>query len=299
MKFDAALAQPGISGTSFSIPLSKGPANTKAYHIIVQESSSLSKSPDEWLPSQLGPYDASTSKTGQPYVTAILSSYMSKFVIGDGKEYKASSRIRRNVGSGTYKNVPLKPNTEYLVFQRAYVSQNVYYSSPWLGPIKTNPDKSSAQPSNESLGMTTTIVTINVAAFVFIVIIAVLAVIVISRRNSKQTSTTKSEKEFFPMNQPKGQKDSMVNKGYSNEEGTHSAEETFAETAAGMMYNEVNDGTNDYEENIHRSDTDGSDEKITSNSNSSCSADEAKAVPSPQLPDDNATTSSLLGINGH
>ena len=42
-----------------------------------------------------------------------------------------------------------------------------------------DPDKSSAQPSNESLGMTTTIVTINVAAFVFIVIIAVLAVIVI------------------------------------------------------------------------------------------------------------------------
>ena len=80
------------------------------------------------------------------------------------------------------------------------------------------------------------------------------------------------------MNQPKGQKNSMANKGYSNEEGTHSDEETFAETAAGMMYNEVNDGTNEYEENIHRSDTDGSDEKITSNSNSCHSADEAVSI---------------------
>ena len=89
----------------------------------MQESSSLSKSPDDWLPSQLGPYDATTYKTGKPYVTAVLSSYASTFVIGDGKEYKASSRVRRNVGSLTYNNVPLKPNTAYRVFQRAYISQ--------------------------------------------------------------------------------------------------------------------------------------------------------------------------------
>ena len=95
----------------------------RAYHIIVQESSSLSKSPDEWLPSQLGPYDATTYKTGKPYVTAVLSSYATTFVIGDGREYKVSRRKRRNIGSGTYKNVPLKPNTEYHVFQRAYISQ--------------------------------------------------------------------------------------------------------------------------------------------------------------------------------
>ena len=35
MKFDAALAQPGISGTSFSIPLSKGPANTKYVYFLL------------------------------------------------------------------------------------------------------------------------------------------------------------------------------------------------------------------------------------------------------------------------
>ena len=32
MKFDTALTQSGIGATSFSIPLSKGPANTKYVH---------------------------------------------------------------------------------------------------------------------------------------------------------------------------------------------------------------------------------------------------------------------------
>ena len=87
------------------------------------EGKTSAKSPGEWLPSQLGPYDASTYKTGKPYVTAVLSSYVSKFPVGDGKEYSLSNRKRRNVGGVVYKNVPLKANTQYLVFQRAYVSQ--------------------------------------------------------------------------------------------------------------------------------------------------------------------------------
>ena len=83
------------------------------------------------------------------------------------------------------------------------------------------------------------------------------------------------------MNQLAGWKDSMTNKGYSDEEGSHSAEGAFDETAAGMMnieYNEVNDGTNAYEEKIHRSEAEGSDEKITSNLNSCHSADTAVSV---------------------
>ena len=87
------------------------------------EGSTSAKSPDKWLPKELGPYDASTYKAGKPYVTAVLSSYVPKFSIGDGKEYSLSNRKRRNIGSAIYKNVALKANTEYLVFQRAYVSQ--------------------------------------------------------------------------------------------------------------------------------------------------------------------------------
>ena len=87
------------------------------------EGNTSAKSPDEWLPNELGPYDASTYAAGKPYVTAVLSSYVSKFPVGDGKEYSSSTRKRRNVGNTNYRNVPLKENTQYLVFQRAYVSQ--------------------------------------------------------------------------------------------------------------------------------------------------------------------------------
>ena len=93
------------------------------YHVIVMEGNTSSKNPNEWQPSELGPYDASAYKTGKPYITAVLSSYVSKFSVGDGKKYSLSNRKRRNVGSVTYENVPLKANTEYLIFQRAYVSQ--------------------------------------------------------------------------------------------------------------------------------------------------------------------------------
>lgn len=87
------------------------------------ESNSTSKDPKDWQPSELRPYDAATYKSGMPYITAVLSFYVSTFAVGDGKDYKISSRIRRNAGIATYVNVPLKENTAYLVFQRAYVSQ--------------------------------------------------------------------------------------------------------------------------------------------------------------------------------
>ena len=81
------------------------------------------KSSQEWLPSELDPYDAATYKTGKPYVAAVLLSYLPSFSVGDGKEYVSSNRGRRNIGSVTYKNVPLKAGTDYLVFQRAYISK--------------------------------------------------------------------------------------------------------------------------------------------------------------------------------
>ena len=90
------------------------------------EGSVSSQSPDEWLPSELGPYDEATYKAGIPYITGVLSSYVGNFSIGDEKEYVSSNRKRRNIGSLVYKNVPLKANTKYLVFQRAYVSQVLF-----------------------------------------------------------------------------------------------------------------------------------------------------------------------------
>ena len=87
------------------------------------EGNTSSKSPDKFLRTELGPYDEFTYRAGTPYVAAVLSSYASKFSVGDGKEYKLSKRRKRNVEPLIYKNIPLKANTKYFVFERAYVSE--------------------------------------------------------------------------------------------------------------------------------------------------------------------------------
>ena len=87
------------------------------------EGSRSSKPSTKWTPIELGPYDASTYKAGKPYITAVLSSYAPNISIGDGKVYSSSKRKRRSIGNIICKNVALKANTEYLIFQRAYVSK--------------------------------------------------------------------------------------------------------------------------------------------------------------------------------
>ena len=90
---------------------------SRSYHIIVMEGNSSTKSPSKWLPSELGPYNASTYAAGQPYITAVLSSYIQNISIGDKNVYRLSNE------SIAYVNVALKSSTEYLVFQRAYISE--------------------------------------------------------------------------------------------------------------------------------------------------------------------------------
>ena len=87
-------------------------------------SSTNRKDPKLYTLNELGPYNAATYKPGTPYITAEISSasFVSKFSIGDGKDYSRSSRKRRNTGGVKYTNVPLKPNTQYYVFQRAFIS---------------------------------------------------------------------------------------------------------------------------------------------------------------------------------
>ena len=90
---------------------------SRSYHIIVMEGNSSTKSPSKWLPSELGPYNASTYAAGQPYITAVLSSYIQNISIGDKNVYRLSNE------SIAYVNVALKSSTEYLVFQRAFLSE--------------------------------------------------------------------------------------------------------------------------------------------------------------------------------
>ena len=82
------------------------------------------KDPQQYTVNELEPYNAATYKPGTPYITAEISSasFVSKFSIGDGKDYSRSGRKRRNTGGVKYTNVPLKPSTQYSVFQRVFIS---------------------------------------------------------------------------------------------------------------------------------------------------------------------------------
>ena len=97
------------------------------YHIVVYEHTTPStnfKEPWQYTLNELGAYSAATHQSGTPYITAEISdaSFVSKFIIGDGKDYSKSSRKRRNAEAVKYTNVALKPNTQYYVFQRSFIS---------------------------------------------------------------------------------------------------------------------------------------------------------------------------------
>lgn len=87
------------------------------------EGNDSSKNPIDWKANELGPYDHETYTPGQPYVAAALTTFFPKFVVGDGKKYSILRQTRRNVASVTYTNVPLKSNTTYMVFSRAFISE--------------------------------------------------------------------------------------------------------------------------------------------------------------------------------
>ena len=82
------------------------------------------RDPSRYTLKELGPYNAATYKPGIPYIAAEISSvsFVSKFSIGDGKDYSRSNRKRRNNAGIKYSNVALKPNTPYVVFQRVFLS---------------------------------------------------------------------------------------------------------------------------------------------------------------------------------
>ena len=98
------------------------------YQIVVMEQTSLSNSsklPSQYTLNELGPYNKASYRPGLPYIAAEISSssFSSIFSIGDGKAYSRFDRKRRSNSPVKYRNVALKPETEYSAFQRVFVSE--------------------------------------------------------------------------------------------------------------------------------------------------------------------------------
>ncbi|XP_065069554.1 uncharacterized protein LOC135694661 isoform X2 [Rhopilema esculentum] len=198
---------------SFVIPLKRGPENTKEYHIIVLETgnSSKVKDPLDWKPSELGPYDSSTHISSTPYITGVLYNYVAKFEIGNGKEYESSGRRRRNADQVKYINALLKPNTEYVVFQRAYLSAGIYFSSPWAGPFKTK------EPLKSEPGETRSIeIIVGIIVPAIVVLALAVAVCYIRKRRSKRPTIQEGglAKDGVPLSNLHGQ---IENPSYDHE----------------------------------------------------------------------------------
>eukprot|EP00794_Sanderia_malayensis_P007927 gene7927-8782_t len=196
-----------ITVSQITIPLQQGPSNTKFYQIVVTESTNLQPLPSTYKKENLGPYDASKYQPGTPYIAAEFSSsaFSSAFTVGDGKDYSRSQRRRRNTAGNTYSNVALKPGTSYSVFQRAFVSEDVYYSSNWIGPLKTKPKTNGGNGGNgggtaASKSNIGAIVGVIVAIVVVIALVLLVAGVVIKRRrgmsNEKQTKAAVELKDL-------------------------------------------------------------------------------------------------------
>jgi len=296
-KMDPLICQSKTSANLLTVPLAKGPVNTKSYHIIVMEGSTSSKSPDEWLPSELRSYDDATYEAGIPYITAVLSSHVGNFSIGDGKEYLSSKRKRRSFGSVSYRNVPLKAKTKYLVFQRAYVSQGVFYSSPWIGPLTTKAAKSNAQQTGEALDAAI-IVGINIAVLVVILLIVTLLGIIWRRQKSNHPITAGPAHYEIPMSNLNNHRASITNVGYNNENNSPTTQNPLVESAEDGVYHEIDDGRRAYEE-LRDREKEASYQKIVKKTKSDHSASKSKPNPFIETKNHSSATIGLKGVNLH
>ena len=59
-----------------------------------------------------------------PYIAGYFTIFPQDglFTVGNDTTFKVSKRKRRNTGTTSYRNGPLSPETSYVVFQRAFVS---------------------------------------------------------------------------------------------------------------------------------------------------------------------------------
>ena len=136
--------------------------------------------PDRYPDSNITVYSVSKQHhLALPYVTAELGkAYIESsetFVIGDGKKTNRSVvRKRRSTSipiSTTFFNGPLEPGSSYILFFRAYHTDNVYFSSDWSSPASTEslPPKQEA-PKGSSTGLIVGLVICIVAVPLFILI---------------------------------------------------------------------------------------------------------------------------------
>ncbi|XP_067022800.1 receptor-type tyrosine-protein phosphatase delta-like isoform X6 [Acropora muricata] len=208
-----------IKSNSFIVRLTKASnemGEVKYYQVIVRELATDNKNkpvpleePDSFKPKDLYTYDEARRRKPKlvPYIAAQFPAgefdLYENFVVGAGSkgssEAKRRRRRRRVEGdSQEYYNGPLEENTYYAVFQRAYVSEDVYSSSDWTEPVTTaaiaeNKDPPSSTPIGMIVGLILVIV---------IVALLILVVIYFVRRKRGRFDRVLDDRDDFTNGQP-------------------------------------------------------------------------------------------------
>ncbi|XP_033117033.1 receptor-type tyrosine-protein phosphatase epsilon-like isoform X6 [Anneissia japonica] len=171
-----------VKHDSFKITLEKpsdrnGPISCYAV-IVVQLKAGYNvenMNPDtEYPDSKLKSYNEAKNQLFVPYVAVAFGEFQEEMTIGSGESSKcpSSARQRRSVPYPRVgNNGELESESTYTVFLRAYVSEGVYSSSPFINPVKTG---------KNNTGM---IVVVSIVVILVIVVVVLVAVMSINRRH--------------------------------------------------------------------------------------------------------------------
>ena len=91
-------------------------------------------SPDSYENINLVKYnEARKSSNPKPYIAAVVTSKNENmFILGDGRNTSDPTSRRRRSTSSDYYNGPLEPGTSYRIFQRIFISGEVFGLSLFL-----------------------------------------------------------------------------------------------------------------------------------------------------------------------
>ncbi|XP_044179418.1 receptor-type tyrosine-protein phosphatase S-like isoform X11 [Acropora millepora] len=207
-----------IKSNSFIVRLTKASnemGEVKYYQVIVRELATDNRNkpvpleePDSVKPKDLYTYDEARRRKPKlvPYIAAQFPArefdLYENFVVGAGSkgssEAKRRRRRRRVEGdSQEYYNGPLEENTYYAVFQRAYVSEDVYSSSDWTEPVTTAIAENKDPPSSTPIGMI-----VGLILVIVIVALLILVVIYFVRRKRGRFDRVMDDRDDFTNGQP-------------------------------------------------------------------------------------------------
>ncbi|XP_046858365.1 uncharacterized protein LOC124451807 isoform X2 [Xenia sp. Carnegie-2017] len=134
--------QPTTHGNSLTYLLQNPTLEYRYFFVVVMEyGEEENLLPSNFKNTDLGTYsEAIAAAQPTPYIAAVMSrgNFKSEFTLGDsGNTSLAGTRRRRSNGK-IYYNGPLKPSTNYRIFQRVFLNdQGDYYSTDWSPVVAT------------------------------------------------------------------------------------------------------------------------------------------------------------------